>query len=180
MDALIKIVSQFAPLVGGLLGGSAGNAIGSIIASKFGGDINSPVDLAAKIEADPQAAVKLLEIQSNNSVELERMHFSMAENNLKYDLMNRDIEVKDRENARQREIDLVKNGVVDHTPRNLSYILLLTNLLTIVFLFYKPVPDDNQVMIASLLSGMLNMCSAAVAYYVGRISGKKEGESSKK
>src|ERR1700719_772215 len=108
MDSLIKIISNAAPLLGGVLGGPAGAAIGSIVAAKFGGDLADPSDLLAKIQADPQAALKLMEIQSNNQVELEKLHVAMASDALKNDSMQKFIDFKDKNSARSREIELAK------------------------------------------------------------------------
>jgi hypothetical protein len=66
-----QIAAQFAPLVGTALGGPLGTGIGAIIASVFGVDAQ-PDKVADAIAADPQAALKLREIESNNTTELQK------------------------------------------------------------------------------------------------------------
>lgn len=80
LSSLASAVKKYAPLVGTALGGPAGGAIGglvSVVASAFGVDPDQaaadPDILKAAIEKDPAAAVKLKEIESNQTIELQRM-----------------------------------------------------------------------------------------------------------
>lgn len=58
-----KIIGVGAPILGtALLGPGAGTAVGSLIADLFGGK-NDPSSINAAIQADPQAATKLIELQ---------------------------------------------------------------------------------------------------------------------
>ncbi|MDH5327770.1 MAG: holin family protein [Gammaproteobacteria bacterium] len=70
-SAVGKTVAGFAPLLGSALG-PAGTALGGLIASAFGVD-NNPDAIQKAIQADPQAALKLREIESNNATELQRI-----------------------------------------------------------------------------------------------------------
>ncbi len=173
MDAIVKTVSQVAPLLGGALGGPAGAAIGSIIASKFGGSTDNTQDLLSKIQLDPQAREKLLEIQSNNQLELERIKMTMVTNKLDNEIKSQEIEFKDRDSARSREVKLAEAGVKDRTTSILSYIILFLISVTVMLLFFKTVPDDNQVMMASALSALTSMGAASIAYYFGSIKSKE-------
>lgn len=167
MDALIKIVSSAAPLLGGALGGPAGAAIGSLIASKFGGDVNNQADLIAKIQADPQAALKLMEIQSNNQVELERIHLSMAEIQLKNEATQRFLEVKEMSNARQREVELAKVGQHDYTASILAYTLTVGVFMALGYLFVNAAPEDNKELIVAITSALTTVWVTAMGYYFG-------------
>jgi hypothetical protein len=55
-------VASAAPALGLALGGPAGAAVGSLVASAFGTDAK-PDAIAAAIQADPDAAIKLREIE---------------------------------------------------------------------------------------------------------------------
>src|SRR3990167_10531062 len=116
LEALGSLIAKSAPLLGGVLAGPAGAAIGSVIAAKFGGNLNDTNDLINRIEGDPDAKIKLLEIQSNNEVELQRIHMIMAENELKYAYLEIETEHKERDSARQRETALAQAGQRDLTP----------------------------------------------------------------
>lgn len=61
------------PILGGALGGPGGAALGGAIASAIGGDPTDPKDLVKMVKADPQAAVKLAEIEANTKVQLQQL-----------------------------------------------------------------------------------------------------------
>jgi hypothetical protein len=73
VKSLAQKVAGFAPLLGGVLGGPGGAAIGGLVADLFGAPRDNPDALMAAIDADPNAAFKLRELQENNRVELERL-----------------------------------------------------------------------------------------------------------
>ena len=62
-DSIKDTVGSVAPIAGSLLGGPAGGAVGSLIASALGVD-NTPDAVAAAIKADPDAAIKLRQIEA--------------------------------------------------------------------------------------------------------------------
>lgn len=174
MDALAKLVAQAAPLLGGVLGGPAGAAIGSIVASKFGGDVNNPADLLQKIQGDPQSAVKLLEIQSTNQVELERLHMQMADNALKYESMDKSTAYLDRNSAREREIQLARSGQRDYTSSTLAYLLTFGVFTALSYLFINEVPDENKEVIVTIISSMMTVWVTAMGFYFGSTSTAKQ------
>ena len=79
-----SVVGTGAPLIGGLLGGPAGAAVGNIIASVFGCE-NTPDAIHEAVKADPQAAVKLAEIEANAKVQLQQLAVTAAANELAAD-----------------------------------------------------------------------------------------------
>ena len=180
MDALIKTVSQAAPLLGGLLCGPAGAAIGSLIANKFGGNADNPNDLLARIQADPQSAEKLLELQSNNQLELEKIHMQMASNALKYESIQKLTEYHDRDSARQREVELAKAGKRDHTASILAYSLTAGAFCALAYLFVTDVPEDNKEVIVAIVSTLTTVWVTAMGYYFGSSSEKKKIDDIKK
>ncbi|WP_258292100.1 hypothetical protein, partial [Escherichia marmotae] len=58
------IVGKAAPIVGGLIGGPAGAAVGGLVASALGTEA-TPDAISRALETDPQAAVKLKELEVN-------------------------------------------------------------------------------------------------------------------
>lgn len=83
-ESLGNAVAKFAPLLGGAVAGPGGAVLGSMIASTFGAE-PEPERIAQAIAADPEAAVKLREIESNRRVELERIAVQRAANELAAD-----------------------------------------------------------------------------------------------
>lgn len=65
-------VAKFAPLLGGALGGPGGAAIGQLVAAAFGVE-NTPDAIEQAVARDPQAAIKLQEIQMRHKERLEEL-----------------------------------------------------------------------------------------------------------
>jgi len=70
-DSIKDTVARAAPLLGSALG-PAGGAVGTLIATALGVDDN-PDAVARAIKADPQALVKLKELEREHERELKRM-----------------------------------------------------------------------------------------------------------
>ena len=62
-DKIKDVVGSVAPVAGSLLGGPAGGAVGSMLASALGVD-NTPDAVADAIKTDPQAAIKIRQIEA--------------------------------------------------------------------------------------------------------------------
>jgi len=77
-----KRVAKYAPELGAAFGGPGGAAIGtlaSLVAGAFGLKPDAkPEEIIAVIEKDPQAAVKLREIETNAKVEIHRLNVQLA------------------------------------------------------------------------------------------------------
>ena len=62
-DSIKDTVGSVAPIAGSLLGGPAGSAVGSMVASALGVS-STPDAVAAAIKSDPQAAIKIRQIEA--------------------------------------------------------------------------------------------------------------------
>jgi len=78
---IAKTVAQVAPTAGSLLGGPAGVAIGNLIAAALG-TTAEPDKVLEAIQSDPQAAVKLKELELNHKLEMERLTVEAEKNRL--------------------------------------------------------------------------------------------------
>jgi hypothetical protein len=81
-DVLDFLIDNGLPLLGGVLGGPGGAAAGKLIAKALGAGSDDPDELMQAIQADPNAVLKLKEIESNNSVELQRLLLQGEQNRL--------------------------------------------------------------------------------------------------
>jgi len=138
---LSKQVADYAPLLGGVLGGPSGAAVGTMLASKFGTK-ETPNDIAAAIQADPNAALKLKEVESNNETKLQELY------------------LKDKQNARLSHKDSVM-------PAALSIALTLFVVLVVYLLFFAPVPDASKDVLFMLLGVVVKEWSNAMQYWYG-------------
>ena len=147
-----------APLLGGALFGPAGTAVGSIIAGKFGVTEPNPGNVIAAITGDPDAALKLREIETRHTerlIELENERLR--------------IETADVQNARSAH---------QHHWMPSAITLLMCAMFGMIIgaLFIWAVPGDNKdivVYITGQVSGILTSC---VTYWVGstRASANKD------
>jgi hypothetical protein len=67
-----KTVAKYAPLLGGALGGPGGAVLGQLVAGAFGVEA-TPQAIEQAITQDPQAALKLQEIQTRHKERLEEL-----------------------------------------------------------------------------------------------------------
>lgn len=75
--AIANTVGKIAPTLGNLLGGPAGASIGTLIATTLGVE-NTPEGVSEALRINPEAAIKLAEIESNQKVKLQELAVSVA------------------------------------------------------------------------------------------------------
>ena len=72
LENLSTTVGKFAPMIGTLLGGPAGGAVGSLVANVLGVG-NSDDEILSALTHDPDAAVKIKELETQKQIEFERL-----------------------------------------------------------------------------------------------------------
>ncbi len=152
-------ISVGAPLLGGALFGPAGAAVGSIIASKFGVPLDStPDQVLAAINGDPDAALKLREIETTHVERLQELENDRLR-----------IETADVQNARTAH---------QHhwMPSAITMVMCAMFGSIVGALFIWAIPGENKdivVYMAGQVSGILTSC---VTYWVGstRASANKD------
>jgi hypothetical protein len=161
-----KTVAKFAPTLGALLPVPGGAAIGAAIASAFGGDINKPEELAAKVQVDPQAAIKLAEIQANLQIGMRQ---AVSE--------DYKTEVADRNSARQRETSFISAGKRDYTASILAYIGVIGSFATIISILYLIKVNQMSNFEAGIAASVITFCVAIVTkiyeYHFGSSAGSR-------
>lgn len=158
-----NIIKFGAPILGGVVGGPAGAALGGTIAAVFGANPGDPKDIYKKMKSDPDAAVKLLQIQSNERIRIEEV----AKENF-------EIEVADRKSARKREENLAKSGERDYTPAILVILLTIGFFGLITLLIFVKVQPDALTIIKIMVGSLGSAWLMGIAYYFGSSSGSKK------
>jgi hypothetical protein len=109
LKKLAGFVSQAAPLLGSALGSPLAGVALSLMSSAFGGKASTPDELLALLSSDPEAMVKLKELE-----------FKHQEALLQIDAQNFQAAVNDKDSARKMRIALK-----DHVPDVLAFLFLV-------------------------------------------------------
>jgi len=142
------LVGKAAPLIGTVLGGPAGATVGAMVASALGVDAE-PDAVAKAIQADPQAAVKLKQLQLENEQDLRNHAFKIL-----------NAELKDTQNARDAH---------KHNPMPAIICIALTVLVGAGagLLFTMDIPEGNREIAYLLFGTLLAKWGDSIAYWVG-------------
>jgi hypothetical protein len=81
------LVAKDAPLLGTLIGGPAGGTIGAVISSVLG-VANTPDAVSQALATNPDAAVKIRQIESDERVKLQSLTFAHAEKEIEAAVQN--------------------------------------------------------------------------------------------
>jgi hypothetical protein len=155
LSGLGKTVAKYAPLLGAVLPVPGGIMIGQAIAQAFGGDVKDTPDLIKRIENDPEAVIKLKQIESNERIEIERLAVERIRT-----------ESEDRKSARNREIQLA-----DKLPGQIAKILLIGYFGLIFFLMYSirvgAISPVEQEIVKQIIEKLSLAVMLVLAYYFG-------------
>jgi len=158
VSTLAKIVSKAAPILGMALGG-IGAPIGMIvsgIASLFGGASDED-DLIAKIQADPNAYLKLKEFEMQHQKDLMK------------------INADDRHSARRRHVETVKIlGKRDWVMDFLSVTPFLALVVICFVAIYKTPTGSEKDFFYTIFDMFSSFLAFVMGYHFGGISPSQE------
>jgi roadblock/LC7 domain-containing protein len=80
-ESIAETVGKYAPLVGTLLGGPAGATVGAMVASALGTEA-TPSAVSQALQTNPEAAVKLAQIESDERVKLQELATEQAKSEM--------------------------------------------------------------------------------------------------
>jgi len=147
MNELLALLKSAAPTLATFAVGPAGGLVVKAIADKLG--VADTVEAVTQaIQADPQAATKLAEI----------------------DLKQFQAEAADRDSARQREVGLAAAGGSPIAQLVMPILAVGTVALTYLFvgiLLFKVVPTEQQQLIIFALGFMTASAQQVLSYYFG-------------
>lgn len=153
-----QAIQMGAPILGGALGGPAGAAVGAMIANQFGIDTPTPDNIMAAIKADPEAALKLREVELRHQERLTEMEVDRFR-----------IETADVQDAR-------KAHQHHWMPSAITICLMLMFGCAFGSLIFLSMPEGNRDMVNFMLGQLSGWLSGAVVYWVGstRASANKD------
>jgi hypothetical protein len=163
---LAATVSKAAPLLGTLVGGPAGGAAGTavkLIAGALGVE-ESPQAIEAEIRANPDAYMKLKEIEATHKVEIEKLIIEQER-----------MRLADVSGARSREVEVTKaTGKRDINLYVLAWTLVIGFFVLMGVLICKPLPDDSTGVVFMLFGTLAGSFGAVVQYFFGSSKSSSE------
>jgi hypothetical protein len=152
-----SLVSQGVPLLGGLLGGPAGAVAGKLVAGLFGADPENPEEVMNAIQGDPNAMVKLRELENNHKQKLQELQLEETKAFL-----------SDVDSARKREAAVVAaTGGKDTNLYVLSYIVVGAFFLLVLILILGEFGIFSSKMVLADAAGKPILDAKGETQYVG-------------
>ena len=163
-----SFVKKAAPILGTAIGGPAGGLAGgaiSLIADAFGvenGD--DPGEVLAAITADPEAMVKLKQIQADNLVELKKLALQSDQAHL-----------NDVQDARARQIAVeARTGKKDINLYVLAWLVVGGFFISIGTLIFQKLPDDSTGVVFLLFGALIAGFTQVMNYFFGSSKGSAD------
>jgi hypothetical protein len=161
------VVGKAAPILGGILGGPAGAAVGGLIATALDTDA-TPDAVSTALLGDPDAAVKLKELEVNSKVQLQQLAVSAEQNRLQAAAAQYAAEASDRDSARKLAAQQPKDWV-----RPSVTVLLLLGAGGIVFFVFSGMADTllrdatASLTIGTIVGYWFNELKQVLAFWFG-------------
>ncbi|MFH1491139.1 MAG: hypothetical protein ABII06_19705 [Pseudomonadota bacterium] len=155
-------VANFAPLLGGILGGPLGGAAGAgvkLLASAFGltEAETTPDKINQMLQTDPEAAIKLAEIEADNRIELRKIVLEQER-----------LRLADVANARSREVKIVEaTGKRDLNLYVLSWLVIVGFFVLLGFMYFTVIPMDNVGPVNQLFGALAAGFGMVLQYFFG-------------
>lgn len=142
------LIGKAAPMLGGVVGGPAGAAVGSMIASALGVE-DTPDAVAQAIKADPEAMLKLKQLEIDEASNLRKYQFNVL-----------DAELRDKQSAREAHKH-------NHMPAAICIALTFLVGAGAYLLFNVVIPGGNKEIAYLLFGTLLAKWGDSIAYWVG-------------
>jgi len=162
-----RVIGGAAPTLGALLGGPAGGAVGALIASALG-TASDPDSVNAAIAANPEAMVKVQELQLNAKVQLQQLAVTAEMNRMQAEGLQYAAEAADRDSART----LAAKQPNDVVRPILTFVTLGGSLFVVVAILIGWATEAIKDPVASLTVGMvlglwLGMTKEVMGFWFG-------------
>lgn len=149
---LSNLVSKAAPLLGSVLGGPLGGIAASLISAVFNNGSSSADELQQKIAQDPEAEIKLKQIEAQNLASLLALH------NQRFQAANEDIQ-----DARTKS-SLIR---YDWFLPVFSFFIGIGFFVCVGLLMFIPSDHLHPDIVYAIVGSMVTSMSQVVSYYYG-------------
>ena len=155
-----KTIGKIAPLLGTALGTPAVGGVIGLVCEALGLDADSePEKVLRAIQSDPAAVVKLKELELNSKAQLQRLILASEQAHL-----------EDRQNARQREINISKaTGGRDIQLYILAWVNVVGFFGTVITVIAidLPVGEVAKSALLMLLGALIASYKDVIGYFFG-------------
>lgn len=165
--SLANLVSKTAPLLGAVLGGPAGGLVGTLVSDLFGGSNDDTAALIAKIVNDPDSATKLLQLQSDNKLELQKLALQQELARIDADQKAQALAISDVEDARKAALERIKLQGSDKVLTSIAVIVVVQFFLIIIVLIFFGIKTENKEYFYMLAGQLAGAFTTIVTYYFG-------------
>ncbi len=161
------IVGRAAPIVGTLLGGPAGAAVGALVASALNVP-NDPDAVNVALAGNPEAMVRIQELQLSAQVELEKLAVQVETVRLQAAGAQYSAEAADRDSARK----LAASQPRDFVRPTLTFIMLCGSLFVVVAVLIgwanEVIKDPTAALTVGTVLGLwLGMTKEVMGFWFG-------------
>jgi hypothetical protein len=147
--------------------GAAVAGIGALVGHALGVDGNNPDAVLAAVQADPQAAEKLLEVQANTRVQLQQIVAQQAVALAQEDTKRTQQVIDDRASARNLAIQAKDTW----TPRLIAALVIVGAFFGEGFALTHAIPMGSEVLAGRVLGTLDSALLAVLYYYFGGSAG---------
>ncbi|MFC1523596.1 hypothetical protein ACFL6N_02270 [Thermodesulfobacteriota bacterium] len=170
-----SLVSQGAPLLGGLLGGPAGTSAGKMVAGLFDVDPENPEEVMNAIQVDPESIAKIRAFEQEHRIKLQELQLEETKAFL-----------ADVDSARRREAAIVAaTGEKDHHLYYLAYIVVAAFFLLTLLLAIGQMNITTELgkaaeklgenpLIMMIVGGLISGFTQVLSYFFGSSKGSAE------
>lgn len=158
---LAGVVGKAAPLLGTLIGGPAGAAVGGLVASVLGSNA-TPDAVSQALAINPDAAVKLAEIEARKSTELQTLLIQSEQNRLAAEIASTQAEVDNTKSARDMQVQ-----IRSYVPATLAVVITSGFFIILVGLMLGVLKIADSQALMLLLGCLTTAWGGVVNYYFG-------------
>jgi hypothetical protein len=155
-------IAGAAPILGGLIGGPAGAGVGQVVNLVAGAlgiepDQATPEAVAHQLESDPEALLKLRQLETTHAEELQRIALEQLR-----------VELADRADARAREIAITRStGQRDYQLYILAWLVVVGFGALCAVLMRYAVPEGSSQVVYMLFGSLASGFTLVLQYFFG-------------
>lgn len=166
-----KVVGSVAPTIGTLLGGPAGAAVGTLVSTALGVN-NDEVSVSAALQNDPDALVKIKELETNAKVQLQQIAATAVHDQVLADQAAFQAEVEDRKSARDFAATQPKDWI-----RPTIAVILLAGSIGIAYSILTQtteLPTQLAITVGTVIGYWFSELKQVLAFYFGTTKNANE------